>query len=108
MNHFDPYASCQALFACVRMFLCHLLCIDREIKFLTSEDVERFSYSFGETLKVEFSWPSRNSDAIGPSIPWWSMVNGSILWFLVMSSCASCSDVEFEGGWSRILNFLYS
>ena len=69
MNHFDPYVSCQALFAFVNMFLWRLLCIDREIRSLISEDVDLFSYSFGEILKVAFSWPSRNSDAIGPSIP---------------------------------------
>jgi len=28
--------------------------------------------------------------------------------FLVTSSWASCSDVEFEGGWSLSFNFLYS
>jgi len=101
VNHFVPYAVCHALFACVRMFLCLFLCIDRLISSLTSAEVVLFSYSFGGVLNVAFSCPRRNSEAIGPSILWRSIVNGSILWFLVTSSCASCSDVELD-------NFLYS
>ena len=43
VNHFVPYAVRHALFACVRIFLCLFLCMDRLISSLTSVDVVLFS-----------------------------------------------------------------
>ena len=64
----------------------------------TSFDVDLFSYVFGDVLNMPISCPSNNLEAIGPSIPWWLMVNGSIRVRFVTNSCASCSDVELEDG----------
>ena len=103
-----PYASFHALLAFVNMLLCLFLCMDSWMSSFTSLDVDLFSYVLGDIVKVALSCPIRNSEAIGPSIPWWSMVNGSIRVRFVTNSCANCSDVELEDGWSFILNFLYS
>ena len=108
VNHFVPYACFQILFAWVRIFLWRFFVIESWINSLTSFDVFLFSYSFGDDMNVAFSKPNKNSEAIGPIMPWWSMVKGSILCCLVTSSWANCSEVELEGGWSFILNFLYS
>ena len=95
--HLESYVCFHDLLACVKMFLCLFLCMERFIRSLTSVEVDLVSYSFGEVVNVAFSWRRRNSDAIGPIIPWRSMVNDIILYLLVVSSFANCSDVDFDG-----------
>ena len=78
------------------MFSCLFLCIDSLINSLVSFVVFFLSYSFGDIVNIAFLCPRRNSVAMGPNIPWWSIVKGSILYLFLMSSADSSSDVEFD------------